>query len=96
MSAVATSGGLGLKTSCRSRIRGLEGGFAGNHGYFLEGKGESYRVRLRDSSSVNMGRPPKKGKKVVTEEDQETPDLREMIAAEVGEALHDMLPGYFA
>ncbi|KAJ9537987.1 hypothetical protein OSB04_030720 [Centaurea solstitialis] len=39
---------------------------------------------------------PKKGKKVVTEEDQETPDLREMIAAEVGEALHDMLPGYFA
>ena len=43
-----------------------------------------------------MGRPPKKGKKVVTEEDSETPDLREMIAAEVGEALHDMLPGYFA
>ncbi|KAJ9560611.1 hypothetical protein OSB04_005771 [Centaurea solstitialis] len=64
--------------------------------YFPEGKGESYRVRLRDSGSVNMGRPAKKGKKVVTEEDQETLDLREMIAAEVGEALHDMLPGYLA
>ncbi|KAJ9535388.1 hypothetical protein OSB04_un001497 [Centaurea solstitialis] len=43
-----------------------------------------------------MGRPAKKGKKVVTEEEQETANLREMIAAEVGEALHDMLPGYFA
>ncbi|KAJ9562962.1 hypothetical protein OSB04_008122 [Centaurea solstitialis] len=44
----------------------------------------------------SMGRPAKKGKKVVTEEEQETANLREMIAAEVGEALHDMLPGYFA
>src|SRR5581483_6162841 len=43
-----------------------------------------------------MGRPPKKGKKVVTEEDSDIPDLGDMIAAEVGEALHDMLPGYFA
>ncbi|KAJ9545864.1 hypothetical protein OSB04_025571 [Centaurea solstitialis] len=45
---------------------------------------------------VSMGRSLKKGKKVVTEEDEKTSNLREMIAAEVGEALHDMLPGYFA
>ncbi|KAJ9562370.1 hypothetical protein OSB04_007530 [Centaurea solstitialis] len=42
------------------------------------------------------GETTKEGQEVVTEEDQETPDLREMIAAEVGEALHDMLSGYFA
>ncbi|KAJ9563463.1 hypothetical protein OSB04_008623 [Centaurea solstitialis] len=47
-------------------------------------------------SDSGMGRPAKKGKKVVTKEEQETANLREMIAAEVGEALHDMLPGYFA
>ncbi|KAJ9557274.1 hypothetical protein OSB04_011888 [Centaurea solstitialis] len=43
-----------------------------------------------------MGRPVKNAKKAAAVGDQEIPNLREMIAAEVGEALHDMLPGYFA
>ncbi|KAJ9565014.1 LOW QUALITY PROTEIN: hypothetical protein OSB04_000980 [Centaurea solstitialis] len=43
-----------------------------------------------------MGRPAKNNKKAAAVGDQEIPNLREMIAAEVGEALHEMLPGYFA
>ncbi|KAJ9563654.1 hypothetical protein OSB04_008814 [Centaurea solstitialis] len=43
-----------------------------------------------------MGRPAKNTKKAAAVGDQEIPNLREMIVAEVGEALHEMLPGYFA
>ncbi|KAJ9553882.1 LOW QUALITY PROTEIN: hypothetical protein OSB04_017927 [Centaurea solstitialis] len=64
--------------------------------YFPQGKREGYRLRLRDCGSVNMGRPAKNSKKVAAVGDQEIPNLREMIAAEVGEALHEMLLGYFA
>ncbi|KAJ9565378.1 hypothetical protein OSB04_001344 [Centaurea solstitialis] len=46
--------GCGVKTSTAVPSRDLGNGAADNRGYFPEGKGESYRVRLRDSSSVKM------------------------------------------
>ncbi|KAJ9537988.1 hypothetical protein OSB04_030721 [Centaurea solstitialis] len=48
------------------------------------------------ASERGMRRPPKNSKRAAAVEDQEIPDFRGMISAEVGEALHDLLPGMFA
>ncbi|KAJ9565502.1 hypothetical protein OSB04_001468 [Centaurea solstitialis] len=60
-------------------------------------KGMNSKTELQTGASERgMGRPAKNTKKSAAVGDQEIPNLREMIAAEVGEALHEMLPGYFA
>ncbi|KAJ9556581.1 hypothetical protein OSB04_011195 [Centaurea solstitialis] len=87
---------FGLKTLGRSRNPRL-----GNDFWASAGKPRVLPVRERrrlpfEAPGPRMGRPVKNSKKAAAVGDQEIPNLREMIAAEVGEALHDMLPGYFA